>query len=345
MMDGPITQLRLALDGLKSVFLAAQSLWSYVANHPGSPDVPAQLHDVIGRHRALRLRSFESDAGAVLLYGCIERFVEDLLRALLERLTQRVRFSSLPGAIRESHLRRSAELMLNERALKRLGETGRGVLERAWTCDSAGDPYQLNIAAFTKRESNMRQSVIDTLFAGVGYVGASAAACAQRPFMDWYRQEHGVDPPQVVDAALAMLTELVELRNEVAHGSPTSSLALQDMIRMVGFLAAFGESLHLVARAHAIGAECDVKGQSLPTPLRIYNNEIVCFDLNGRYMKPGDWLVAAPGAGVRRCGRVEEIQVSGKAVTSVDSRIKPVQVGVRTDMHAKEGWTWMLVTE
>jgi hypothetical protein len=142
-----------------------------------------------------------------------------------------------------------------------------------------------------------------------------------------------------------LLKDLVQLRNEVAHGAATSSPALSEIVRQIEFVRAFGESLHLVAREHAILTECAVRHTALPQPISIFNHTIVCFELNGPHVKHGDWLVATDGASNQRCGRIEEIQISNKTVPKLDSAMAAVKVALRTDMHAKEGWTWQLVPE
>jgi hypothetical protein len=163
----------------------------------------------------------------VLLYAAFERLVDRLLIASTGYRADVTPFYSwLPERLQANHRRRTVDAINDERWQSRSGVSVQTLAERLHLCESDSPNYKLNSAVFARHVYNYRiDSLVVALqdsgcpeprarlegsarLAGLAEVGGSA-----------------VHPSRVLEWA----DDLAIRRNEVAHGTPTDLLSLDEL--------------------------------------------------------------------------------------------------------------------
>lgn len=239
----------------------------------------------------------------ISLYGLLERFVEALIVAFVERIARLVdSYDRLPEAIRKGHLQLSLDLtkaLIEER--HRQGTTPAEVIGNLHSCLSGAPAFRLNGAAFVLHRGNISLQRITGFLASVGIDGHLRRVTLTRDFLLFYEaREPERNIRDVADQDLAALLEpidgLLQRRNQVAHGVVDDIESVDLLKERCRFVEAYGAALYDVLAQEVLRYEIARPGtQSLGRPIAVYNRKVVCFETAKCTIAVGHVLVAATG--------------------------------------------------
>lgn len=288
----------------------------------------------------------------ISVYGLLERFVEALIEAFVERIAQLVdSYDKLPDAIRKAHLQLSLDLtkaLIEER--HRQGTTPAEVISNLHSCLSGGVPFQLNGAAFVLHRGNISLQRITGFLASLGIEGHLRRVTLTRDFSQFYESK---EPERklrdVADQDLAALLEpidgLLQRRNYVAHGVIDDIESVDLLKERCRFVEAYGVALYDVFAQEALRYEITRPGtKALGRPIVVYNRKIVCFEAAKCNIAVGSVLVAATGNSMEpfRHGPISSLEVEG--VSHQEIKIaEPTKFGVAVPYRASNEYEYFLL--
>lgn len=282
-------------------------------------------------------RRLDYAAFVVSLYASFERFVEDFVWSRAEIDIGRKPYDQLPDALRDKHLRDSAELLVRRSLGKGRYETltNEEVVRNLHLCMSNMQPYKMTKAAVIKHDNNLREEVVVGLFSAIGVAGLNKEIRRSSTMVEWFREVEGVESADDVPLGTVELRikDLIDRRNEVAHGggAVSESLSSDEMMERTDFFQAYARSLFQVVGGEYIAAyytdETYDLGEFMEGPFK--DGRVVVIAKPSVRLAVGQPVFAAAGKRVPRWGRIQELQVDGVGIESVEADSSAESVGLK----------------
>lgn len=298
-------------------------------------------------------RRMQHSAVVVGLYGCLERFVEELIESYVSELQATIpRYSLLPERIKSNHTSLSASLLdssLQGRAHDPIDPAR--VVARLHSClHGDGSPYELNAEAFSQHTANYRIQSIEEGFTRAGVPNVANRLASWPSFYEFVKgDDPSLDPARLRREELyEPLQILADKRNDVSHGVDSGLLSLELLLSTTRFVQAFGVALGELLETELAPYEVSHCGQALGRPIVVHGNRIVCLELEGVSIQRFDKLIATVGGkSIRyKSGLIEEIQIDGETHEVLDIPTGAVrQVALRVGYHAKPNYDYTLVSQ
>lgn len=208
--------------------------------------------------------------GTLVLYiaGRLEAFTRTIFEDLCLRLVERAAsFKALPKKMQENLVVYTALVMQSPR---KYGHAENGVRTFATTLadnlnNSAGID-RVNHECLSITETNLRPDVLAELFERVGVKEIWKKIAQQAPLQIYFQtQEVG----SVESLAKRKLTELMDLRNKVAHPSGSIEWPSTDIVRTyIAFLEVLGKALSDLVGVFEVTL-CQMEPSPAPTPMTL----------------------------------------------------------------------------
>lgn len=253
------------------------------------------------------------------LYGLLERFVDRVLEAYIEKLCLTVPgYDQLPEAIRKNHLPVSIELLkaINEDRYRGDAQVA-GVIANLHSCMTANGGFRINGGAFVLHRGNIKLDKIRGFLTSLGIDGSNRRLLTMPSFDSFFsasdppRDVHSL-PDQDLNSLLSPINALVDRRNEIAHGFVDDIESVDLLLSRCDFLTAFVKALHERLHIELIPYEVASNGtQDLGKPIATYGGKVACFESATCQIAVGDSIVAATEDSLMpyRWGKVLNLQV------------------------------------
>ncbi len=254
------------------------------------------------------------------------------------------RYSELPKAIQENHVDLSCELINRTKRLPYLTTvTSKQIILNLASCLNNTTNYHINSDAFTQHTANFRSEVVHGLFRRVGVENTSNhllnnstfVICLQKiyPDADWSKVNESLH-----NVAFSHLNNLVDRRNEVAHGNPFEIELLSNdiLLEYVSFLKAYGTALYEVVYSFTLQYLVKYKGIELGSPFKILQSgHVLGIEVKNTTIKVGDVIIAKPATDEQLYlwGEIQKLEVNKEDRQEVVSGKK---VGIQVPFKAKE---------
>ncbi|NJL67033.1 MAG: hypothetical protein HC894_10075 [Microcoleus sp. SM1_3_4] len=173
------------------------------------------------------------------LYAIYERFVEDLISDWLRLMPDLVpRYSDLGERIQNTYREGIGRLLIDIKK-NRFQHLSIEQLVQGLSCGIAGTgKYELLPDAFLLHEQNLRKEVLETLLKNAGIDEAWKWVINHKE-IKYFVQE--IRSRQ--NSAEAELKQLIDYRNQAAHGSVNEILGIQELLDLADFVEALCKSL------------------------------------------------------------------------------------------------------
>jgi hypothetical protein len=280
-------------------------------------------------------RIYDSACATVMLYGLFERFIEDLAKEYLEGLCLRhTKFSVLPEKLKASYFEATIVQLQRTRDARYRGEHSASRLAASLnTCLSDQSPMDFLADSLLYHTANFRIGAVDDFFSRLGVQQVSRKAAQTATAQDYFASASIDVPSNAPEASWNLIDDLVERRNQVAHGDVSSVLALSEIGSYLEQVEAYCVSLSSTVR-DAFG-EVLVESHGVPhgRPLAVFNGAIVCIESKGAKITGNSLLVCRSANKWLSLG-IREIQIKKRAVPETPAG-EDVEVGLLTDGRCK----------
>ena len=294
MFDRGLTELR---NYIKAIQLESQ-LSSLEINElapMGNECVLLELKEQLLNNNTNNKR-FEYNTLVVSLYGFFEQYIESLIRLYLRQLNRIIpKYNNMPESILKHQIDLSIKLIApSEQARYHGTVTTHRLISNLHSCLNNHNDYCINDEAFSHHNANFRANIIHETFARIGIENITDRALKCPSFLRYlsikYPEDHiYLENPQIKKRALSFVDELVDRRNEVAHGVPTEEILSNELIlERMDFFEAYGKAIFEIVNSELLAHRLKLFGKKLGKPSKIINKNIICILANNQHLSLGE---------------------------------------------------------
>ncbi|MEG4633736.1 MAE_28990/MAE_18760 family HEPN-like nuclease [Microcoleus sp. AR_TQ3_B6] len=184
-------------------------------------------------------RIYDRSAVVTRLYAIYERFVEDLISDWLRRMPDLVpRYSDLGEKIQNTHREGIGRLLIDIKKNRFQHLSVEKVVQGLSCGITDTGKYELLPDAFLLHEQNLRKETLETVLKNAGIDEAWKWVSNHKEIKYFVEEVRGRQ-----NTAEGELNQLVDYRNEAAHGSTNQILGTQELLDLGDFVEALCKSL------------------------------------------------------------------------------------------------------
>lgn len=285
----------------------------------------------------------------VVLYGALERYVEEVVAEYADSLMQIYPdYDALRKELRERHTRLSIEYLgLLKDGRVRETEDMAQIVETLNGCLNEPGWKRLNARAFSIRSTNTSWGRIREIMRNLDVRIDETRVLAMHGYAEHTSVNDAETDEREVRPSLEHVDELVRLRNDIAHGvADLSEIEGPEIVReRVEKLRAFAVALNEILRCELMSARIALDQLiKIEGDVEIFGNKVVCFPWPSEKIAVGDVLVMKPAdenADLRH-GRIGSIEIDNVEHTEVEGT-DGLMIGVKVQFKAKSNGTFYVL--
>jgi hypothetical protein len=264
-------------------------------------------------------------------YALFEAFVVQLLREYLAFLAGSYKLSELGDEFMAKYTRGIGQILIDQDKARYENIDIATLIADATAAFSNKSPYQIQPEAMLRAEQNLRMAELQRLFGHCGLSGIERWVTKHRAIEAFFAAQS-----RLSETAESELKQIVEYRNEAAHGDVDQVLGTEVLVEVTEFFEALLRSItdfvqyDTIRRAKELG-----KAQVLGFISERFRDDIVVAKIANSSLKVGD-TVYINGKGLTMIGEIKSIQlddINHDAADILDER----EVGLRLGVRAKKG--------
>jgi translation initiation factor IF-1 len=263
-------------------------------------------------------KKFNYKSLVISLYGVIEHYSEKLLLMYLEEISKRItNYGDLKSKIKESNLFNSAHLTLKvieNKHHKYSSLNANTIIKNLSSCLNDEKPYFINYPSFTIPSGNLKHSKICDLFK---QVDINVEQLFDK--LTDFKNIKSENKYQKID-------EIVERRNEIAHGSLNNLLDSSEFPDYIDFIEKYFFALHKVLKYDIEQEELSFKVRTKSIELenvKIFKGNIIGFVNNKKiWFRPQNKIIVEKNNGELYKCKILSINFF-KSINSVTLKLNP----------------------
>lgn len=240
-------------------------------------------------------RIFEYKAAIISLYGLLEKYTETWIKEYLESLCRVVPdYNGIDEIIRNNHFEFSLKLIstiISRESAKYQDLIKEKVLEKLNNCIASPTNYQINTEAFVLLSGNLKHKKIVELFKLINIDLNNELVKNEN-----LNKEIGLSKEKISrenkDVLYNKINDLVERRNQIAHGSETLDIfGISGLEPYIQFLEVYCQAIFEALFENFIKQESKYTFQKIEKIINIFNNKILAFEIENYTITVGDMLI------------------------------------------------------
>lgn len=237
---------------------------------------------------------FEYKATIISLYGLLEKHIDIWIQAYLRNLSKLVSYNELTEQIRSKHFELSMKLInlvIEGRQEKFSRLKKEDILKKLNNCLENLQPYKLNEEAFTIQSGNLKLKRIEEIFNTINInIHKELIKNAELINLTGANINH----LQNTDGSVLFgkINEIVERRNEIAHGSRIDELLhLSALEQYIEFLEKYCIAIFQVLKEKDIENQTIIEYKEV-TCIKVFpHKNVIGISLEEYTIKIGDWII------------------------------------------------------
>lgn len=312
------------------------NLRQYMSTAQASADhaaaAPVLATEVLGDAAdATSWRIIDHCAAVTRSYAIFESFVLQILREYLSFLSRSYKISSLGAEFRSKYTKGLGQILLDQDKQRYRNLDIAGLIVAAG--DAIGDKagYQIEPEALLRSEQNLRMSELQRLFGQCGLLGIEPWITRHPSIVEFFATQS-----RLSETAVSELRQIVDYRNEAAHGDVDDVLGADVLIEFTHFFEALCLSIgdfvryDTLRRAKALGSATVVGVIS-----ERFRNDIVVAKVRQATISIGDQLYIF-GKGMATLAEIGSLRIDN--IDTETAKISDeVEVGLALGVRAKVG--------
>lgn len=295
-----------------------------------------ELHSreaIIQNSTSTSIKEYSLASTITRLYAVFENLVESLISDYLDAISELIPYEQLPEKFRKEY-RLGVSIILGKLDHERYAHLS---LENIvnWYHDAISNkqPYKIITQALTRHDENLRMSALNEMFGKINLLQLTVWLC-KHPRIKQYYSGNSPTEEQLANE----LKDLVQLRNDAAHGSLDNLEGEDELIKRCDFIEAILISICSFVRNELllkledanqliiIGTVTEVFNRSQAFILTL-NKGVTLKILKPIYFRDGsDCYMQA----------VNSIKLDNQSFNSVLAKIDKIEVGLKCQRLAKE---------
>ena len=291
-----------------------------------------ELRDILnGAPDSTSWRVIDHCAAVTRTYALFESFVLEILREYLAFLSGAYNLSDL-GSDFEMRYTKGIGKILQDQQKHRYRDLDMATVISGASDALAGKPgYQIQAEALLRSEQNLRMTELHRLFSECGLSGIEAWITSHPAVKEFFAEES-----RLSDTAVSELKQIVDYRNEAAHGDVDDVLGPEVLIEFTQFFEALCRSLldfiqyDTLRRAKELG-----RATVIGTVSERFKDDIIVAKIRNAELTIGDQLYVFK-KGMTKLAAVRSIQIDGKDVRYI-AAVDELEVGLRLGVRVGVG--------
>lgn len=269
----------------------------YAVLEEDNEEIKALLNSLKEHDKSFRIakREFEYKAAIISLYGLLEKYIEIGIKEYLDSLSNLVpNYNELDEKIRNNHFELSIKLiniLISRESAKYQHLTKEEVLRKLNNCSVPAVNYQINTEAFVISSGNLKHNKIVDLFKLLN-IDLNSELIKHESLT----REIGLSPDDISqkekDILYYKINDLVERRNEIAHGSEIPNfLNISELEPYVQFLEVYCQAIFETLFENFIKQESIHSFKKIEKVVKIFGSQILAFEIDNYTIEVGDMLI------------------------------------------------------
>lgn len=276
-------------------------------------------------------RVIDHCAAITRIYALFESFVLQILREYLVFLSGQYTLTALGDDFKARYTRGVGQILLDQAKHRYQNLDIASIIGSAHdaVADRAG--YQLQPEALLRTEQNLRMAELQRLFGQCGLTGVEPWVTSHVAIEEFFAAQS-----RLSETAASELRQIVDYRNEAAHGDVDEVLGAEVLVEFTQFFEALCRSIvdfiqyDTLRRAKEVGRATVVGVIS-----ERFRNDVVVAKIKDSTLSIGDMLYVF-GKGLTMVGEVRSIQLNDIDVPTAIVEDE-TEVGLRLGVRAKVG--------
>jgi len=246
---------------------------------------------------------FEYKASIISLYGLLEKYIEIWIKEYLDSLSDVVtNYSEITEKIKNFHFDLSLKLIntiTSRDSAKFQRLTKEEVLQKLNKCITSNDKYRFNTEAFIISSGNLKHNKIVFLFDSID-IELNKLLKRNQTLIKLIQDEQQTENIANIhsDDLYNRINDLVERRNEIAHGSePPNILSNSELETYIEFLEKYCQAIFEILTEQFIKQKSIYKFEKIKKVINVYTNSILAFEIENYVIRVGDALIVETGEG------------------------------------------------
>lgn len=308
-----VTQIREYIQHIKDV----NDIAGYVALETDNEQIKKLLSKIKGHSTfGIGKKTFEYKAIIISLYGILEKFIEIWIKEYLDALSDIIpEYNQFEDKIKEQHFELSLKLIstiTSRTSSKYQHLTKEQVLKKLNNCIENPLNYTFNTEAFVLLSGNLKHNKIVELFKLLNIDLNNKLKINQTiiKYIKYTRQKEDIGELKT-EILYEEINQLVERRNEIAHGSENIE-DFQDhsiLESYIQFLENYCQAIFEILTEEIIKQESVYKFQQIKEVINVFNNEILAFEIENYELKLEDVIIIETAEGRFFKKSISDIQI------------------------------------
>ena len=292
-------------------------------------------------------RIFEYKASIISLYGLLEKYVELWIKEYLNSLSNVVpEYNKIDQKIRDNHFELSLKLIntiTTRETAKYQHLTKEEVLKKLNDCIVNPTKYQINTDAFVLLSGNLKHNKIVELFNKLNLDLNDELLKNEE-----LKNEIGLNQNTISriekDILYNKINDLVERRNQIAHGSEEVDdiLSISELEPYIQFLDKYCQAIFQTLFEELIKQESIHIFQKIENVINTYGNKVLAFELENYTIKVGDMLIVETKEGRFYKKPILTIELNRKEYPELIITEK-TSIGVSVEPKIKDNQTFYII--
>jgi hypothetical protein len=324
----------------------------YTVSQTDNEEIKALLNKLKDHHRSFRTNQkiFEYKASIISLYGLLEKYIEIWIKEYLDSLSGLViEYSQVDEKIRNNHFELSLKLIntiTSRESAKYQHLKKEQVLERLNECIVNPTSYKFNTEAFVLPSGNLKHKQIVRLFELIN-VSLNEGLKRNKTLIEYILNDKQIKNIANIntDSLYNIINDLVERRNEIAHGSEILEiLSISGLEPYLEFLEKYCQAIFETLIEEFIKQESMYNFQKIEKGFQIFGNKILAFELENYRIKVGDILIIETTEGNFYKKPILTIELNKISSTELIITEK-TKIAVSVEPKIKENQTFYIVKQ
>lgn len=295
---------------------------------------PAAISEPLNKILARRNeeKKYEYRANIVSLYGAFERFVEDLIREYVGEISRICgSYDDLDEKIKASYVEKWKVLHTNivkghTKYLLTVVEMAQNIHDTILQNSSAIMPE-----CFIPIGGNYRHEVVCNCMVDLGATSIKSVMKKYEP-LNTYIVNHEIAEDNIDETINLKLGELVDRRNEVAHGAIGTILSKEEYEELMEYTALYARTINAYMNDELMRVDWDLNKVSAFSPFHLYHGNIVAaFHVENVAIKNGQrYLIKWPQGRYPRYSEKTVIELHREMTDGSSSKVDEVHVTTDT---------------
>lgn len=266
---------------------------------------------------------FEYKATIISLYGLLEKFIEIWIKDYLNAISiLQPNYHFLDEKLKDSHFMLSLKLvntLQTRESAKYAHITKEQVLSRLTHCIDISVHYRLNSEAFVLLSGNLKHDRISDL---LKYINIDLNLCLKRNenFMAYLQDNLQIMNLANLDTSRLYykINELVDRRNEIAHGAETLNiLSIAELRKYIDFLEKYCTAVFEALFEELIKNQAKIECKRVDVIHNVWQNSIIGMEVESVKIEVGDFLIIETPNGNFLKKEILEIQINNNQFSSI----------------------------